>query len=71
MSKLTKKAIRDGWTYGWTDPNYRKASFKKRRILRKPKVYTRKGFAYYECWNTCWKNIFVFHPGLSASSCLL
>ena len=24
MPKLTKKAIRDGWTYGRTDPNYRK-----------------------------------------------
>ena len=38
MSKLTKKAIRDGRTYGRTDgrtdPNYRKASLLK--ILRKP-----------------------------------
>ena len=29
MSNLTKKAIRDGRTDGWTDPNYRKASLLK------------------------------------------
>ena len=29
MFKLTKKAIRDGRTYGRTDPNYRKTSLLK------------------------------------------
>ena len=30
MPKLTKRAIHYGWTYGRTDPNYRKASFLKK-----------------------------------------
>ena len=34
MLKITKKAIRSRWTYGWTDPNYRKASLLKRLIKK-------------------------------------